>query len=62
VKSREYGAEPNTRYQEPVNVDGRKAWRDKYINLAPPDRFSSASAAERNAARRSTKPSAKLMR
>jgi hypothetical protein len=35
------------RYQEPVNVDGRKAWRDKYINLAPRDRFSSASAAEK---------------
>jgi hypothetical protein len=35
------------RYQEPAIVDGRKAWRDRYINLGPRERFSSASAAEK---------------
>ena len=35
------------RYQEPVVVDGQKVWRDKYINLAPRDRFSSPAAAEK---------------
>jgi integrase len=35
------------RSQEPVIVDGRKVWRDKYINLAPRKRFPSAAAAEK---------------
>jgi integrase len=35
------------RYQEPVLIAGQKKWRDKYINLAPRNRFSSATAAEK---------------
>jgi integrase len=35
------------RYQEPAVVDGKKAWRDKYLNLAPSDRFSSVAAVEK---------------
>jgi hypothetical protein len=35
------------RYQEPVLIAGQKKWRDKYINLAPRKRFSSATAAEK---------------
>jgi integrase len=35
------------RYSEPALVNGRKVWRDRYINLAPRDRFTSASAAEK---------------
>jgi integrase len=35
------------RYQEPVIEGGQKKWRDRYINLAPRERFSSATAAEK---------------
>jgi integrase len=35
------------RYQEPIIVAGEKRWRDKYINLAPRERFSSAAAVEK---------------
>jgi integrase len=35
------------RYQEPVVVDGQKVWRDRYLNLAPRDRFPSAAAVEK---------------
>jgi len=35
------------RYQEPAVVNGEKVWRDRYLNLAPVDRFSSPAAAEK---------------
>ena len=35
------------RYQEPFIAGGQKIWRDKYINLAPRERFPSAAAAEK---------------
>jgi integrase len=35
------------RYQEPAIADGQRLWRDKYINLAPRERFSSAAAVEK---------------
>ena len=35
------------RYQEPFITNGQKVWRDKYINLAPRERFSSSAAAEK---------------
>jgi len=35
------------RYQEPFIADGQKVWRDKYLNLAPRERFSSAAAVEK---------------
>ncbi len=35
------------RYQEPFIASGRKAWRDKYINLGPRNRFASPTAAEK---------------
>jgi integrase len=35
------------RYQEPFIANGQKVWRDRYINLAPRERFSSAAAAEK---------------
>jgi integrase len=35
------------RYQEPAILGGQKVWRDKYINLAPRARFTSAAAAEK---------------
>jgi integrase len=35
------------RYQEPFTTNGQKGWRDRYINLAPREQFSSASAVEK---------------
>jgi integrase len=35
------------RYQEPFLAAGQRVWRDKYINLAPRERFSSAAAVEK---------------
>lgn len=35
------------RYQEPAIADGQRVWRDKYINLAPAERFESAKQVEK---------------
>lgn len=36
------------RYQEPVVANGQRSWRDRYLNLAPREAFSSAAAVEKD--------------